>query len=63
VTPIDDDGFRGPVGGAQHFTARVPSPAAKKALKRLRSFGATLGVQVFARDGASVKQFKKLKLG
>ena len=63
LPPIDGDGFRMPVAGPQHFTAHVLSAKTSKRIKGLRSFGATLGVQVFARDGASVKQFKKLRIG
>lgn len=63
VVVVDGDGFRNPISGTQRFTARVIGNATKKALKRLKSFSATLGVQVYSRDGLSTKQFKKIKIG
>jgi hypothetical protein len=63
LMPTDDDGFRSPLAGPQKFTAHVLGNATRKAVKRLKSFGATLGVQVYARDGTSLKQFKRLTIG
>jgi hypothetical protein len=57
----DSDGFLNPIAGPQKFTAEVTGNATKKGLKRLKSFSATLGVQVWGRDGQSTKQFKQVK--
>jgi hypothetical protein len=60
--PVDADGFRNPITGPQRFTAHVIGNATKKALKRVKSFGVTLGVEVFGRDGLSQKQFRTLRV-
>src|SRR3954447_3279877 len=52
---IDSDGFQSPVDGSQPFVAHVIGNATKKALKRLKSFRVTLGLQVYGRDGRSAK--------
>jgi hypothetical protein len=62
LIPVDDDGFRAQVAGPQRFTARVIGNATKKALGRLKRFGATLGVLVYGRDDLSTKVFKKLTI-
>ena len=60
---VDADGFLSQTAGVQNFTAHVVGNASRKALRRLRSFGVTLGVQVYGRDGLTSKQFKPLKVG
>jgi hypothetical protein len=59
---VDGDGFRTPVSGPQKFTARVRGARAQKALRRLKRFGAVLGVQVYGRDDLTAKVFTPLTI-
>jgi hypothetical protein len=63
TTPVDGDGFYTFPSDPQKFTAHVLGNASKKALRRLTTFGVTLGVQVYGRDGLTSKVFKPLRIG
>jgi hypothetical protein len=63
LIPLDKEGFQSPVAGRQQFTAKLTGPATKKALGRLRRFGATLYVKAYARDGRSATATKPLLIG
>jgi CRP-like cAMP-binding protein len=63
VILTDEDGFMRHVAARQHFVADVLGSAAEKALKRVKSFKATLEIEVHGRDGLSITQTKSLKIG
>jgi hypothetical protein len=62
VPLVDDDGFRNPIGCPQTFNAHVLAGAKKKAIRRMKRFGVTLGVQVYGRHNLSANVFKSLTI-
>ena len=59
----DEDGFMFHAAPRQHFVADVLGAALERALKKVKSFKATLDIEIYGRNGLSVSQTKSVKIG